>query len=133
MYSQPARQGLRAPAATPHRDFFPILPWILLPPVSDVVCQPPLPTENLCRIVRFLSSVFSSAASPHLSAREIENAGLLPALRRFEQCTATRLFDIIPMRGNGKNVQGLGLRKGSHVSRDCPAPAPRSPSQSAGV
>ena len=122
------------PRLTNHaRHLQPVLPSILNATVRDVECPPPTHTQNLGSVGGFARAVFRRAARPHLTLRQVEDAGALPALRGFQERTAAGLLDVVAVRGDGQNVESWTQRKGRHVSPDSPARARRSRARSAGA
>ena len=87
------------------RHLQPILPGILDAAVWNIERTPPVCAKNFRRIRRFTRAIFGGAARSHLALRQIENAGALAALCRFQQCSAASLFHVVAVRGNGKDVE----------------------------
>src|SRR5579864_546124 len=82
-----------------------VLPRVLYSPVLDVERLPPRHFQNPCRFIRLPLAVFSTAASSHLAASQIENAGAMPALSHLQQGPAAGLLHVIAMRGDRQNVE----------------------------
>jgi len=60
--------------------------------------------QNFCRDCGFFGANFWSASGAHFSGSEIENAGFVALLVRFEERAAAGEFDVIGMGGYGKKV-----------------------------
>src|SRR5579864_377348 len=91
-----------------------VLPRVLDSPIGNVERPSPAGTKNLRRIVGLALTILGRTARAHLAAREIENASALPALCGFHQRATAGLLHVVAVRGDGKNIQGLALRKGTH-------------------
>jgi hypothetical protein len=108
MPSLPVRQDdhPRTRLANHARHFEPILPSILDAAVWKIQRTSPTDAKDLGCVVCFPSAIICGTARAHLSLSQIENARSLPAPCGFQQSTAAGLFDVVTMRGDGKNVEG---------------------------
>ena len=61
-------------------------------------------SEHRCRARRFLGREARRAARAQLSGREIDDSGRASERRRLDQRAAARELDIVPVRGDRKNI-----------------------------
>src|ERR1700722_16641780 len=102
-------------------------------PIGNIERSPPTCFQNLRRIGSFAGAVVGAAPRPHLTLGQVEDSRALAMLRPFQQRAATGLLHVVAVRRDRQDVEGLARGEGRHVSRDCPAQAPRSRARSAGA
>jgi hypothetical protein len=86
------------------RDLQAILPCIFDAAVGNIERVAPGNFQDASRLRRFASAIFSRAARPHLTLRQVEDAGAVSALGHLEQSSGAGLFYIIAVRGQSENV-----------------------------
>ena len=82
------------------------VPGILDAAVGNIERLAPGNFQNASRLRRFASAVFGGTARSHFTLCKVEDAGAVSALGHLVQSSATGLFYIIAVRGEGQNVEG---------------------------
>src|SRR6266478_269811 len=60
----------------------------------------PFHAKEFCRFRRFFRTRFRSAGGAHLSGGQMEDSGLVTALRHLEERAAAGQFNVVGMRGD---------------------------------
>src|SRR5215471_14787911 len=95
----------------------PVLPGVLDAAVGNVQRVTEADLEDAGGVGGFTGAVLGGAPCAHFSLRQVEDSGAQPALRHFEQRTATRLLDVIAMGSNRQDIQGWSVHSSSPHSR----------------
>src|SRR5450432_1107509 len=79
------------------RDFQAIVPGIFHATIRDIQSRAKRSLQDFCCVRCFTRAVIRSAASAHLTLREIKDAGSQPALGHFDEGATTCLLHVIAM------------------------------------
>src|ERR1039458_8813789 len=82
-----------------------ILPGIFDAAVGNIERVAPGNFQDARCLCRFARAIFNVATRPHLTLREVEDAGAVSARGHLEQSTGAGLFYIIAVRGEGENIE----------------------------
>src|SRR5262245_20312791 len=78
--------------------------------VAKVEVLAHLNTENVCRRFSLASPLLGSTASSRFTTGQVENARTIALPGKLQQSPASRQFDIVGMRCDGKNVEPVLFR-----------------------